>query len=66
MCGNIIFELMKIIFPPKSIKQKKNIPIWKLVEITHRANGPWDITVNESGLRSVIDKTLIAQEAQLN
>lgn len=48
------------------IEQKKNIPIWELVEITHKANGPWDITVNEFGLRSVIDKTLIAQEAQLN
>lgn len=48
------------------IEKNKNIPIWKLVEITHKPNGPWDITINKFGLRSIINSDLIAEEAKLS
>lgn len=48
------------------IEKNKNIPIWKLVEITHKPDGPWDITINKFGLRSIINSDLIAEEAKLS
>ena len=48
------------------IDQKKDIPIWKLVECTHKAGGPWDITIKKFGLRSIINSDLIANEAKFN
>lgn len=46
------------------LKKFKSTPIWKLVEETHKPNGPWDITVNTYGLKSVIKNSLIAEEAK--
>lgn len=46
------------------ISKNNSTPIWQLVNNTHKEGGPWARTVNNYGLRNVISKEIIAQEAE--
>lgn len=45
------------------IDTMKDIPIWKLVDLTHKSGGPWDQVVKTDGYRSSIPKKMIEKEA---
>ena len=45
------------------IDRMRAIPIWQLVDFTHRTGGPWDRVVENNGYRSFIPKEMIKEEA---
>ena len=61
---NLDIQLNDRILINRVIKENNNTPIWQLVNNTHKEGGPWAITIDKFGLRTVIEKKLIMKEAE--
>lgn len=63
---NLEISISDSFFVDRVVEEKKDTPIWSLVEQTHKKGGPWERTVTSYGLRSVIEKNFIMEEAKVH